>query len=97
MKTLTKLLVKEIDIFQKGVIKKIINIHWQDKITNVELYRRYKLKPWSEVMKEHRMKWYGHLLRLDEKTPAKLALKETERKVKKPKEGQKLTWMKLIG
>ena len=37
--TLTKLLVKGIDIFQWGVIKKIFNIHWQDKIMNVELYR----------------------------------------------------------
>ena len=26
--TLIKLLVKEIDIFQRGVIKKIFNIHW---------------------------------------------------------------------
>ena len=43
------------------------------------------------------MKWYGHLLRLNEKTPARLALKETERKVKKPKGGQKCTWIKLIG
>ena len=82
---LTKLLVKEIDIFQRGVIKKIFSIHLQDKITNVELCRRCKLKPRSEVIKECRMKWYGHLLRLNEKTPARLALKEAERKVKKPK------------
>ena len=95
--TLTKLLVRKIDIFQRGVIKKIFNIYWQDKITNVELYRRYKLKPWSEVIKEHRMKWYGYLLRLNEKTPARLALKEAERKVKKTKDGHKMTWMKLIG
>ena len=31
------------------------------------------------------------------KIPARLALKEAERKVKKPKGGQKLMWMKLIG
>ena len=58
---------------------------------------RQNLKPWSEVIKECRMKWYGHLLRLNEKTPARLALKKAERKVKKPKGSQKLTWMKLIG
>ena len=97
MCTLTKLLVKEIDIFQRGVIKKIFNLHWQDKITNVEFYRRYKLKSWSEVIKECRMKWYSHLLRLNEKTPARLVLKEAERKVKKPKGCQKLTWMTVIG
>ena len=43
------------------------------------------------------MKWYGHFLRLNEKTPARLVLNEVERKVKKPKKDQKLTWMKLIG
>ena len=42
------------------------------------------------------MKWYGHLLRLHEKTPARLALEEAERKVKKPKGGQKIMRMKLI-
>ena len=43
------------------------------------------------------MKWHGHLLKLNEKTPARLALNEAESKVKKPKGGQKLTWIKLIG
>ena len=43
------------------------------------------------------MNWYGHLLRLNEKTPARLALKEAERNIEKSKRGQKLTWMKLIG
>ena len=43
------------------------------------------------------MKWYGHLPRLNEKTPARLALTKAERKVKKSKGGQKLTWIKLIG
>ena len=50
-----------------------------------------------EVIKKCRMKCYGNLLRLNEKTPSRLALKEAERKVKKPKGGQKLRWMKLIG
>ena len=43
------------------------------------------------------MKWHGHLLRLNKKTPARLALKEAERKLKKLEGGQKLTWMKIIG
>ena len=69
-------------MFQRGVIKKVFNIHWQDKIINVELYRRCKLKPCSKVIKECRIKWYGHLLRLNEKTPARLELKEVEKKSK---------------
>jgi hypothetical protein len=32
--------------------------------------------PWSEAIKKRRLNWFGHLLRLPENTPAKLALKE---------------------
>ena len=42
------------------------------------------------------MRWYGHHLRLNEKTPMRLTLEEAERKVKKLKGGQKMTWMKFI-
>ena len=42
------------------------------------------------------MRWYCLLLRLNKKTHARLAVKEAERKVNKPQEGQKLMWMKLI-
>ncbi len=37
-----------------------------------------------------------HLLQLPDNTPAKMALKEARREVKKPKGGQKLTWLKLV-
>ena len=38
----------------------------------------------------------GHLLRLPDNTPAKTALREAQRYVKKPRGGQKLTWIKMI-
>ncbi len=54
------------------------------------------LKPLSDIIRIRRARWYGHLQRLDENTPASQALQEAKRKVKKPKGGQKLTWIKLI-
>ncbi len=63
----------------------------------MQLYSfRYKIKPWSKTIKKRRIKWYGHLLRLDSRTPARQALVEARKKVKKPRGGQKLTWLKLI-
>jgi hypothetical protein len=94
--TLTKQLEKEIDIFQRKIIRRAFNIKWFDKISNEDLYKKYHLQPWSEKIQQRRLRWYGHLIRLEEDIPAKKALREAERKVKKYPGGQKLTWMKQL-
>ena len=77
-------------------MRRIFNISWQDMISNEDLYRRCKMEPWSKIIQKRRLSWYGHLIRLSEETPAKKALEEVKRKVKKPKGGQKITRIKLI-
>ena len=94
--TLTKELEKEIDIFQRTLLRKILHIYWQDKVTNKELYTRANSTEWSHEIKRRRISWLGHLLRLPEETPAKQALREGLRKVKRPKGKPKLTWLGLI-
>ena len=42
------------------------------------------------------MKWLGHLMRMDERAPASIALQELSIKRGKNKKGNKLTWIKLI-
>ena len=85
--SLTKTLVKENDIFQRGVIKKIFSVHWQDKITNVELYRRFKILEWRNQRTSNEMVWSSSEIKW--KDICQTALK-------KPRGGQKLTWMKLV-
>ena len=94
--TITKNHENTIDVFQRRLIRKMLNIKWQDKVSNDHLYKRTKLTPWSKAVKRRRLNWYGHLLRLPEKAPAKQALKETKKICRKPRGGQKMTWMKLI-
>ncbi len=57
---------------------------------------RIGLKPVSQIVKQRRLRWFGHVNRLPDKTPAKIALDEATRKVKKPKGGQKMTWPKMM-
>ena len=45
--------------------------------------------------KKRRLSWVGHLLRLHTETPARVALKEACRCIKK-KPNRKLTWIDLI-
>ncbi len=89
--TLTKNLENTVVVFQRNTLRKIINIRWHDKIRNEDLYEKCGVKEWSKTVKERRLRRYGHLLRLPDNTPAKRALKEARREVKKPKGGQKFT------
>ena len=50
----------------------------------------------SEAIKKRRLTWCGHLLRLPEDTPARLALKEFLRKTKRPPGKPKTTWMSQL-
>ena len=94
--TVTKKLESTIDVFQRNILRKILNIRWPDKISNDKLYEKTKESPWSKTVKKRRLKWYGHLIRLPEETPAKQALREAQKASRKPRGGQKLTWLKLV-
>ena len=94
--TLTKKLENTINVFQRNLLRKVLNIKWPNKISNKQLYERMKIDEWSKTIRERRLSWYGHLLRLPDNTPAKTALREAQRYVKKPRGGQKLTWIKMI-
>ena len=72
--TLTKKLENTIDTFQGRHLRKILGINWQRNITNNELHARRKCEPWNEIIRERRLTWLGHLMRLHPETPARKAL-----------------------
>jgi hypothetical protein len=94
--TLTKALEFKIDVFQRSLLRRVINTRRIDKMSNIILYRKTNTTPWSETIKKRRLNWFGHLLRLPDNTPAKLALQEYHRKTKRPPGKPKTTWMNLI-
>ena len=94
--TLTKKLENTIDTFQGRHLRKTIGINWQRNITNNALYARTKCEPWSVIIRERRLTWLGHLMRLHSETPARKALKEYLRKVKWPQGRPKTTWMQTV-
>jgi len=94
--TLTKKLEEKIDCFQRSLLRRLLDIKWPKKITNVELYEQTQEKPWSIKIKKRRLLWFGHLLRLPEDTPARQALAEYQRPVKRPRGKPKTTWISAI-
>ena len=73
---LTKGHEEKIDAFHRRLLRKILKIRWPYKIQNEEVYNRTREQQWSKKIKIRRLKWIGHLMNLDEDTPAKIALEE---------------------
>ena len=94
--TINKTTNKMIDGYHRRMLRNAINIKWPNKISNEHLYKKTEQKKWSETLKLRRLRWFGHAVRLPEETPAKMALEESKRKLKKIRGGQRTTWLKTI-
>ncbi len=79
------------DIFQRLLLRRIINVIWSIKISNKDLHDKTNTKPWSKEINQRRLNWTGHLLQLLAETPARQALI-----VKRPRGKPKLTWLCLV-
>ena len=60
------------------------------------MYNRTNDKSWSEIIRHRRFKWVGHLLRLPEETPVKIAYREANRINKANKRNNCNTWRKMV-
>ena len=88
-----KKLEDKIYVFHRSMLRRLLKITWKDKITNEELNEKPNQEKWSETIKKRRLHWFGHL---SDEPSAKQALKECERKTRKPQDKSKLTWLKQI-
>ena len=95
--TLTVSKKNQIDSFHRRIIRShVLNTRWPKIVKNIEVYEKTKLKPRSKRIEVKQVKWFGHLTRLNEDTPARKALKVARKQCKKTKGKQKLTWIKMM-
>ena len=94
--TLTQTLENSIDVFQKKLLRKIINVKRPKTISYKYLNTRTEMKPWSITIQRRRLMWFGHLMRLPAKNPAQKTLKSFINLVKKPPGSQKTAWVSQV-
>ena len=66
----------EIDVFQRKQYRKMLEVYWPNVISNIRLYEIVAAEKWSDIICKRRLKWFGHMARLVENTPARLAFNE---------------------
>ncbi len=94
--TLTKALEKTIYVFQRNLLRKLLDTQWPYKISNKDVYKRTKQEQWNQNIKRRRSRWLGHLMRLPVETPVQQALQESPCLTKRPPGEPKTTWISRI-
>ena len=94
--TLSKTMEEDIDIFQRKQLRSILGIYWPNTISNEDLYEVTQIKPWNEVIRQRRLQWFGHMMRLPLDTPAQKALQYYLKPVKKYVGRPQQTWISNI-
>ena len=92
----THTLEKQIDSFQRRMLRRLINICWPKVISNERLYEKTEIEEWSVIIRKRRLDWLGHLMRLDKKTPVRLALYESLQPVQRKRGRPCSAWMNII-
>ena len=72
---LTKSDEKNLDSFHRKQLRIVLNIKYPDKMKNKDVYRITEEKPLTLQILRSRWKLFGHILRLDDRTPAKISMK----------------------
>ena len=95
--TLTKKLENTIDSFQRRLLRiAVLNFKWPNIATNETVYDVTRQIPWSQVITRRELSWLGHLFRLSDDIPAKIALQYSLRQTKKPSGKQQTTWISMM-
>ena len=63
-----------IDTYQRRLLRQILGYVWSDKISNEDLYKEAGVVPASIQVLEARWRLFGHVLRMNENTPARKAM-----------------------
>ena len=60
------------------LLSKILGAEWQDRVTNEEILRRTALAAMSTKVKQRRLRWLGHVARMDSsRIPKRILFSET--------------------
>jgi hypothetical protein len=66
---------KNLNSFHRKQLRQVLGIYYPHRISNEKLYEVTKTRPLTIDITKARWKMFGHALRMDERTPARKAMK----------------------
>ena len=90
-----KKLKSKITAANMRVLRFVNGVSRRDRVRNPDIYEEFKIKPIIETIQTDQLRWFGHVMRRDEKTRAKKVL-HLKVKGKRPRGRPRTSWLKYI-
>ena len=88
---------REVDSFQRRIIRTfVLNVRLPAIVKDEEIFTRTKLEPWSIIIGERRLKWFGKIARMDPSTSAHSALHYALEQFRRPRGRPPKTWLSIM-
>ena len=88
---------QSIDAFQRRLLRSyVLNVRYPRIVKNEDIYNLTKQQAWSSVIRQRRLNWFGHLIRLPDNAPARIAFQYAMRPYQRPVGRPKTTWISVI-
>ena len=88
--------IQQLEVFQQRCLRNIMNIKWQDRVTNKEVLPLAGMLPLSKLMADRKVQLMGHTVRLPSKRPARKALEWIPDGRRRPRGRPKKTWRSTV-
>ena len=85
-------ITNRLNVFHRRCLRTILSISWRDHVTNEKLMKMAEMRDLQDIVIERRRRFAGHILRLPEERPAKVAMTWTPRMGRRKKGRPKKTW-----
>ena len=86
----------QLNVFQQRCLRRILDVKWEDRITNDEILRIANTQKLSDVIKARIVQLTGHVLRMTDDIPAKHALNWVPPGGKRRRGRPKKTWRQTV-
>ena len=86
---------KRMNTTEMRMIRRMCRVSLRDRCSNEELRARMHLEPISNIMRRNRLRWYGHVYRMDDNEWVKRAWKY-EMTGRRPRGRPKKTWDETV-
>ena len=86
----------KLDVFQQRCLRKIFKIRYFDHITNETVLERAKQQKLHELVSERRMKFVGHVLRMNENKLPKIAINWKPCQGNRKRGRPRITWRRTV-
>ena len=92
---LTKTEEKRLDAFEMGMLRSILGVRWDDFVRNADFKDMLGQPPVSLKLRKARMKWFGHVKRINEERQVKQVMQE-EMQGRRPAGRPRTRWRDVL-